>query len=388
MAQYTITCLVDREHHSLFFNKITSQLSNNYKIQIIETSKFHQSAVKDYQPSDVELETIINYYYKKKVNRTSLLRWSQGLRRIFERHIKSVARNYFNNYCRYFENNPIDGIAVWSGNAISLASAVVAARKNAIKTIFFENGALPKTIAIDTEGINFRSSIPRDPDFYRSLPPLEQPKEQQSQLVKRESRKAVKEVPVKLPVNYLFIPYQVFGDSQIIMFSPWIASMEQLTESVIRAKEQSGLDLWLVFKEHPTCKNDYSGFKKRILASNSHVLFANGNSTQELIEHSQGVITINSSVGIESLLLGKKVITLGQAFYNIENLVLHADDIQQLIERIGEIQRWNFDEELRNKFLAYLREYLIEGSWKEPTVKTFQKIQQRLDDLFGNTQAD
>jgi Capsule polysaccharide export protein len=387
MKQYNITFLVDREHHLFFFNKIASNLGNGYNIQIIETSKFRKNASIDYEPSNQQLEEIINYYSKKKINRTSLLRWSQVLHDAFRRYLLFVAKNYYNNYCLYFEKKNIDCICVWSGNAISLSAAIAAARKSKIKTVFFENGSLPNTIAMDTQGINFQSSIPRNPDFYRSLIIPHQPEEQKSQLVKRASRKAVEEVPVKLPDKYLFIPYQVFGDSQIIMFSPWINGMEQLTQLVIHSREQADQSLWLVFKEHPTCKQDYSGFKKRILSSGSNIIFANGNSTQELIEHSQGVITINSSVGIESLLLGKKVITLGQAFYNIEGLVLHADSLPELVDCIKKVQTWHCDESLRNNFLFYLHEYLIEGSWKEPTSKTIESIQERLDNVLDESKS-
>ncbi len=382
MKKPNILLLVDRKHHSFFFNEISPTLTKHNNVEIIETAEFHKYTTNNYKPTNPELEKVVNYYYKKKISRTTLLRWIKFLRHIFRHYLMFVAKNYFNNYCRYFENKKIDCIGVWSGNAIPLAAAIVAARRTNIKTVFFENGALPNTTAMDTKGINFQNSVPRDPDFYLSLSVPHNYNEPKSQLIKRESKKIIKDTPVKLPDNYLFIPFQVFGDSQIILFSPWIDKMELLTELVIRARDEAGQNLWLVFKEHPTCKNDYSVFKKRLKSPN--VLFANGNSTQELIENSQGVITINSSVGIESLLLGKKVITLGQAFYNIEGLVLHADNFQELIECIKKVQTWNFDNNLKNSFLSYLDEYYIKGSWREPTAKTIEIINKRFDTILMN----
>jgi capsular polysaccharide export protein len=71
-------------------------------------------------------------------------------------------------------------------------------------------------------------------------------------------------------------------------------------------------------------------------------------------------------VGLESLLLGKKVITLGNACYNIEQLVLHASNEQQLFTALEQLANWQFNETLRQNFLAYIADvYCIPKGWEK-----------------------
>jgi len=72
------------------------------------------------------------------------------------------------------------------------------------------------------------------------------------------------------------------------------------------------------------------------------------------------VITINSTVGIESLLFHKKVIVLGDAFYNIEGITYEARDQKTLLEIIDTIEVLKLDTKLIGNFLKYLyNDYLI-----------------------------
>ena len=105
--------------------------------------------------------------------------------------------------------------------------------------------------------------------------------------------------------------------------------MEELFNILSEIAEN--LKIHIIFKEHPSSKKDYPNLHK-IASHLEYVDFANGYPTQELIEKSEAVITINSSVGVESLLFNKKVITLGNAFYNIEGIVKNAKDKEELIE--------------------------------------------------------
>lgn len=116
-----------------------------------------------------------------------------------------------------------------------------------------------------------------------------------------------------------------------------------------RLAKETGLTV--VFKEHPSSRETYPELHER---THERLLFANGNATQQLIESSQFVVTLNSTVGLESLLLGKPVLTLGQAFFNIEGLVMHADNAEQVVELARAFPQWPLDERLRRNFLHYL----------------------------------
>ena len=118
----------------------------------------------------------------------------------------------------------------------------------------------------------------------------------------------------------------------------------------------------MVFKEHPSSRESYPELHQR---TNQKLLFANGNSTQELIESCQFVITLNSTVGLESILLNKPVLTLGQAFFNIPGVVTHAENAEELLDIAREFPRWPLDEDVRRNFLRYMAaEYCVQGSWQ------------------------
>ena len=83
------------------------------------------------------------------------------------------------------------------------------------------------------------------------------------------------------------------------------------------------------------------------------------------------MITINSTVGLESLLLGKKVITLGNACYNIEQLVLHATNENEFFEAFASLPNWQYNEELRQKFINFIASvYCIPGDWQQMLSQT------------------
>jgi capsular polysaccharide export protein len=119
----------------------------------------------------------------------------------------------------------------------------------------------------------------------------------------------------------------------------------------------------LVFKEHPSSTRNYRDLHA-LLPPNTG-MFANEYSTQTLIENADAIITINSTVGIEALLYGKKVISLGEAFYTLPNLCLTADNSENLEAAISKLVQFEPDEQLRRNFFAWLEEhYLIRGSWR------------------------
>src|SRR5690606_27259707 len=131
-----------------------------------------------------------------------------------------------------------------------------------------------------------------------------------------------------LPKCYLFAPFQVDDDTQIILHSPWIPDMRAYFSVLCRLRARlvalggEWADTAIVIKEHPTCPWGWDRLHAE--GERQGVLFANGNSTQELIEKSAAVLTINSSVGIEAMLFDKPLIVLGNAFYALPELAQTA----------------------------------------------------------------
>lgn len=271
-----------------------------------------------------------------------------------------------------------DAVVLWNGLKWDQQIMATAARQMGIRCLYMENGALPATTAVDARGVNFLNSLPRSLDFYQNQPETELP----AQLVARQqNRRKVQSAETgnhELPEKYLFVPFQVETDSQIICFSPWISNMEafyaQLQQQIDALPEP-----WvLVIKEHPSAVRSFGHLHQR----HPRIRFANHTPTQELIESSSGVITINSSVGIEALLLGIPVLVLGQAFYGLPGLVAEAHDAAALRNWLQRPEQLPVSTD-RNRYLSFLnKRYLIAGPWRSPDDAHLTAMNQRIRQLL------
>jgi len=175
------------------------------------------------------------------------------------------------------------------------------------------------------------------------------------------------------------VPFQVHDDTQVLINSPWVPTMQKFYEALETSLPYLDSDISFVIKEHPSDKVTYPDLYNK----NERMLFANGNNTQALIENSCAVITLNSTVGVESLLLGKSVITLGNAFYNIEGVATHAFDQASLNNTVKNLANLERDDSLIQSFLFYLQEnYLIEGWSKNFDQKHLLKMSNRMISLI------
>ena len=73
--------------------------------------------------------------------------------------------------------------------------------------------------------------------------------------------------------------------------------------------------------------------------------------THELIERSEAVAVISSTVGLEALLYGKPVLTLGQPFYAGFDVTLDVDSFAEIREKVPELLRFRPDPERISRFL-------------------------------------
>jgi capsular polysaccharide export protein len=272
-------------------------------------------------------------------------------------------------------------LVLWNGSH-RYCQILLALLPAGTRTAFFENGLLPNTTTFDPQGVNFRNSVPRDAEFYRRYAEhVEQSPEEAIALVPRKPRVEGLQ-PIELPKKYVFMPFQDDRDTQVRLFSPWIKNMRELFALGELIQAKTGLTV--VFKEHPSSRESYPELHQRCHAS---LMFANGNSTQELIESSLFVVTLNSTVGLESLLLGRPLLTLGQAFFNIPGVVMHADSAEQMLDIVAAFPEWPLYPELRNSFLRYLREeYCVPGSWQQADNMHVHDVVVRLLNLIDKSE--
>ena len=241
---------------------------------------------------------------------------------------------------------------VFNGYLAPNAVLALAAEELSMKRLFLENGFYPGTMQADPSGINALSTLPRDAGFYDRLSEeaLGDGWPGDFEIRKSKLKDGNALAPVDgLPEAYIFVPFQVPSDMQILALSPWIESMVQLHDE-IAALADAFPERRFVIKEHPSFPLSIQG----VVRPHSHIRFANSANTRELIEGADAVITVNSTVGLEALTLGKKVITLGDAHYAIDGLVLHAEDRATLHDALAKLDGWEPDDERQRRFIRFV----------------------------------
>ncbi len=265
---------------------------------------------------------------------------------------------YFNmaRYIPVFEKG-YSKMLIWNGGKFRQQLAVEIAKLYGVKIYFYENGLLPETMVCDPKGINYNNSVPRKKEFYEhyfhgqsTLPKQLIPRKGKGREVFRGNKE-------KLPSKYIFVPFQVDYDTQIISHSPWIRDMRMLFAIIENIAKDS--EYHFVFKEHPSSGIQYPDLHQRA-KKHPTLMFANAHTTQELIEKSDAVITINSTVGIEALLFHKKVMVLGNAFYAIDGIAEQASSEEKIKKFLKDLNRVTIYKKLINHFLSYLYDvYLL-----------------------------
>lgn len=356
--------------HKLFFEKISKNSLCN--VDIVYTKKSFNFSIKS-----------MIYIKKFDFSNEVKLRVDDFIARGGKKFLIKIAKVFYIlsayfNYIRYFNliNEKYSHIMLWNGITFRQSIALQIAKKYDIKAIFIENGLLPNRIVVDTKGVNFLNSVPRDKFFFENY---QNNKKLPNILIPRKPKNAKKFTnikPVLLPSEYIFIPFQVDYDTQILKFSPWVKNMEKLFSIIEELTIKT--DITFVLKEHPSSKKKYNKIYNKA-SKNKKILFANGNTTQSLIEKSKAIITINSTVGIEALLFKKKVIVLGFAFYSIDGITKNAKNIRELTNILINLDDWKVNEQLIENFLKYLYyDYLVEGSFKDENSNQIKQIERIL----------
>ncbi len=314
---------------------------------------------------------ITRYTMIRKHARYTIPAWKMRL--LQSLHERAAQWHYNAARQRILRHQP-DAIGVWGGQSVDVKAAITAAADLGVPSYVFECGLLPRTTTCDPRGVNFDNSVPRQPEVYRQYTAAA---ELPSQLLQRASVQQHDEV--MLPERYIFVPFQVRLDSQVLLYSPWVRDMRHLYDLCTDAATEAldGTDIKLVFKQHPSCPETYPELHY-FARDNDRVIFANGNNTQQILQGALGVVTVNSTVGIEALLLQRPVMAVGQACYAVPGVASHATRASELatwMRSIADGQAPAAD--LRQPFLHYLaNEYCVPQTHKEPGPAHYAKVSQ------------
>ena len=152
---------------------------------------------------------------------------------------------------------------------------------------------------------------------------------------------------------FFLFPMQMEMDFQIRAYSPYENQMEPISKVISSFAQNAARESRLVFKIHPMDPG-LVNWKKKIWKQSSaagvseRVFFVDGGSLEKLLEKCSGVVTINSTVGLTALQMGKPVKTLGRAVYDAPTLTYQRS--------INEFWRSNpeVDQEFRDAFIRAL----------------------------------
>ena len=283
----------------------------------------------------------------------------------------------YNSYFRFLSRQEPTTSIVWNGLKYRQQLWCLCCEQLGIQLRYMENGLLSGFTTLDAKGVNFGNSLPREADFYRTYgaSQTENPLDPAATTVPPSEK--------SLPERFVFVPLQVNGDSQIVCYSPWIQNMAHLVSVLIAALpafQAAGLEV--VVKPHPKCSTPNAKVLARLKTHG--VTVVTDTDSKRLVAQSQAVLTINSTVGLEALAAGKKVIVLGQAFYRIEGISLGAINNSELQAAIGQLAQWAPDIQAVSGLMNYLRqEYQIKGDWRTADAAHIQCLLNRLEQFNG-----
>lgn len=335
---------------------------------------------------------------------------------------------------QFIESNNIDVICLFNGYHWIDQVTKYIAKKRGLQVFHFEDGFFrPYTVTCDSKGINAESSVPRDPEHYKELTVdrdrlknhLYKPEDATLLSAGKENLLMVAFVKLfsmlgsllgihpsyyahitlwqaikyffhkkmyryrepdslQLPDEYFFVPFQVSRDTQIFYNSPHISNMEDFLDIVYEAtrevNKRENRNIHVIVKEHPEdmSRNNYWALKKKY-EHVQEVTFVQKYDIKKIIRNSLAVVTINSTVGLEALSMRKKVVTLGDALYNIEGVSYHCDHPDKLQDVLVHALNSKNDPDLIEKFIYYLRfSYQVEGTINSPNKVTAKNIAQRI----------
>jgi capsule polysaccharide modification protein KpsS len=156
---------------------------------------------------------------------------------------------------------------------------------------------------------------------------------------------------IKDKEKYVFFPLHVALDMQVLVRSPFYFNQAELIKSIMLSLPS---DTYLYVKEHPAnIGNTPLKQIKEISTLDRVRLLDPSINSHSLIKNSEAVITMASSTGWEAFLYKKPVITFGNAFYSLSDLVYKINGLDELPKAINHAlnDKDTYQNELWGKFV-------------------------------------
>lgn len=159
--------------------------------------------------------------------------------------------------------------------------------------------------------------------------------------------------------KFVLFPFHVEPELSLLLYAPYHTHQSSIAQNVAQSLPW---DTLLYAKEHPLAVGTKPlGFYQRIKSIANVRLIYPHVSSRALIAASKGVVTITGTAGIEAMLLGKPVVTLGDVFYNfVPKLVQRARSVEDLPELVRGFETFTPDERLLETFVTALLDESVE----------------------------
>lgn len=309
----------------------------------------------------------------------------QDLTRIIDHYA-----DLFLNFRDFFADHTVDATCTWNGQRVFDLIINHHAREHGCSTLFYEMGLFrPDTLTIDAKGVNVRNSVPREIGFYKeydacgsvNVPAkIEQPLSSNTLYAayklfdhllallglgtykrfdnlyrpKLSAPSAAETVTLEhLDPSYIniFCPLQVSHDTQVLLNSPYIKSMEAFFTIIKEcASEFANMQKKVRFylKAHPKEMQRIAfNFTEAVFVFNPDI------SSADAVKATDLTMTINSTVGLEAVQYNKPCVTLAETFYSTEPIAFfaHPGKVTETIEKAFQ----ESDPDLQNRFISYLK---------------------------------
>jgi capsular polysaccharide export protein len=126
--------------------------------------------------------------------------------------------------------------------------------------------------------------------------------------------------------GFFLFPLQLDSDAQIRVHSRF-GRMAPAIDTVIRSFAQHApADVQLVISEHPLDQavidlHDTVAAAAVAMGIGDRIVYLRGGTPPPLLAACRGVVTVNSTIGLSAMEVGRPVATLGNAVYNIAGLI-------------------------------------------------------------------
>ena len=320
---------------------------------------------------------------------------------------KGKPKDWENFIASYLKDHRIDKVFLFGDCRFYQSVIVKVAMALHIEVFVFEEGYIrPHYITLEKYGVNEYSRISRRPEFYQQIKLIDLPTPKsvtpnpvcnwsiviiyyfvarllrfkypyyrhhrnfsatgefffgirsllRKVIYTHRDKKLLPVIENELSKQYFFVPLQTYNDFQILQHSGY-GSIEKFIIEVLEsfAYQANEKDL-LMFKHHPIDRGrkNYKEFifqQAEELSIAKRVMVVHDLHLPTCLAHTKGTITINSTVGLSSILKGIPTITLGRAIYNIEGLTNKHLNLDEFWTKCTQP-----DQDLVLKF----RQYLIE----------------------------